>query len=113
MDLVARGKLVFQDHECYNCHQVGGKKSKKRGPVLENIGNLATEAQLKDKIFHPKVWYAKGFEKQAEGKDKMPDKFEEVMSDEELHALVAYLLTLKNPASDTPEPVFPPGYSVK
>ena len=113
MDPVERGKLVYQDHECYNCHQVGGKKSKKRGPVMENIGNLATEAQLKDKIFNPKSWYAKGFEKQAKGKDKMPDKFAEVMSEEELHALVAYLLTLKNPASETPEPVFPPGYSIK
>jgi len=113
MDPVERGKLVFQDHECYNCHQVGGKKSKKRGPVMENIGNLATEAQLKDKIFNPKSWYAKGFEKQAKGKDKMPDKFAEVMSEEELHALVAYLLTLKNPASETPQPVFPSGYSIK
>ncbi|MBI3621605.1 MAG: cytochrome c [Nitrospirae bacterium] len=113
MDPVERGKLVFQDHECYNCHQIGGKKSKKRGPILENIGNLATEAQLKDKVFHPKAWHAKGFEKQAEGKDKMPEKFAEVMSEEELHALVTFLLTLKNTAADTPQPVFPPGYSVK
>lgn len=113
MDPVERGKLVFQDYECYNCHQIGGKKSKKRGPVLENIGNLATEAQLKDKVFHPKAWHAKGFEKQAEGKDKMPDKFSDLMSDAELNALVAFLLTLKNTAADTPQPVFPPGYSIK
>jgi cytochrome c2 len=110
---VERGKLVFQDYECYNCHQIGGKKSKKRGPILENIGNLATEAQLKDKVFHPKAWHAKGFEEQAKGKDKMPDKFSELMTEEELNALVAFLLTQKNAAADTPQPVFPPGYSVK
>jgi len=113
MDPVEAGKLVFQDYECYNCHQIGGKKSKKRGPILENIGNLASEAQLRDKIFHPKAWHAKGFEKQAEGKDKMPAKFEDLMSEDELHALVVFLLTLKNPATDTPQPVFPEGYSVK
>ncbi|MEW6325715.1 MAG: c-type cytochrome [Nitrospirota bacterium] len=109
--LVERGKLVYQDHECYNCHKVGGKGGKKRGPALDNIGNLATEAQLKDKIFHPEVWMAEGYEERK--KDKMPDKYPDVMSDEELHALVSYLVTLKNPAVETPKPIFPPGYTVK
>jgi mono/diheme cytochrome c family protein len=109
--LVERGKLVYQDHECYNCHKVGGKGGKKRGPQLDNIGNLVTQAQLKDKIFNPTVWKAEGFEKRT--KDEMPDKFAEVMSEEELHALATYLLTLKNPSVDTPKPIFPPGYAVK
>jgi cytochrome c1 len=39
----------------------------------------------------------------------MPDKYPDVMSDEELEALVAYLMTLKNPAVKTPKPVFPSG----
>ena len=107
MGLVERGKLVYQDHECYNCHKVGGKGGKKRGPELDNIGNLATAEQLKKKIFDPKAWHAEGYEKRK--KDKMPDKYPDVMSDEELEALVTYLLTLKNTAVKTPKPVFPSG----
>lgn len=109
--LVERGKLVYQDHECYNCHKIGGKGGKKRGPKLDNIGNLASEAQLEDKIFHPEKWLAEGYEERT--KDKMPDKYPDVMSNEELHALVSYMMTLKNPAVDTPKPIFPPGYTVK
>jgi len=111
MDPVERGKLVFKDYECYNCHKVGGRGGKKRGPELDNIGNLATEAQLKDKIFHPNHWHAEGFENRE--KDKMPEKFADLMSDEELNAIVAYLLTLKDTQVKTPHPMFPPGYSIK
>jgi cytochrome c2 len=111
MNPVERGKLVFKDYECYNCHKVGGRGGKKRGPELDNIGNLATEAQLKDKIFHPTHWHAEGFENRE--KDKMPEKFADLMSDEELNSIVAYLLTLKNTQVKTPHPVFPPGYAIK
>ncbi|MEK6683239.1 MAG: cytochrome c [Nitrospirota bacterium] len=107
LDIVERGKLVYKDHECYNCHKIGGKGGKKRGPELDNMGNLATAEQLKKKIFEPTAWYAEGYEKRK--KDKMPDKFPDVMSEEELEALVAYLMTLKNPAVKTPKPVFPSG----
>jgi mono/diheme cytochrome c family protein len=107
MDLVERGKLVYQDHECYNCHKIGGKGGKKRGPELDNIGNLVTADQLKKKIFDPKAFMAEGYENRK--KDKMPDKFADVMSEEELEALVTYLMTLKNPAVKTPKPIFPAG----
>jgi mono/diheme cytochrome c family protein len=109
--LVERGKLVFKDHECYNCHKVGGHGGKKRGPKLDNIGNLVTKPQLKDKIFHPTHWQADGFEERK--KDKMPDKYPDVMTDDELEALTSYLVTLKDPSVDTPKPIFPPDYSVK
>jgi mono/diheme cytochrome c family protein len=104
MDPVERGKLVYQDHECYNCHKVGGKGGKKRGPELDNIGNLATAEQLKEKIFEPTAWYADGYKERK--KDKMPDKYKEVMSDEELDSLVAYLMTLRNTSVKTPKPIF-------
>jgi len=43
LSLVARGMEVYELHECYNCHKIGGKGSvKKRGPVLDNVGNLLT-----------------------------------------------------------------------
>ncbi|MGH7254642.1 MAG: c-type cytochrome, partial [Nitrospirales bacterium] len=104
-DLVVRGKLIYEDYECYNCHKIGGLGGKKRGPKLDNIGNLVTPVQLKDKIFNPEAWYAEGFEKRT--KDKMPDTYRDLMSDKELEALVSYLMTLKDPTVDTPKPVFP------
>jgi hypothetical protein len=36
----------------------------------------------------------------------MPDKYKELMTDEEVNALAAYLATLKNKSSDTPKPIF-------
>ena len=105
-DLIARGKEVYDLHECYNCHKIGGKGSvKKRGPVLDNIGNLLTKEDIKKKIFDPGYLYADGFEKEHK-KGLMPDKYKELMTDEEIDALAAYLTTLKNPSVETPKPIF-------
>lgn len=106
MSLIARGMEVYDLHECYNCHKIGGKGSvKKRGPVLDNIGNLLTIEDIKKKIFDPTYLYAEGFEKEHK-KGQMPGKYKELMTEEELEALGAYLSTLKNPAVETPRPVF-------
>ncbi len=108
-DLVARGKEVYELYECYNCHKIGGKGStKKRGPKLDNIGNLLTTAQLKKKIFEPLSIYAEGFEKEHK-KKIMPDNYPELMSEEELEALAIYLATLKDTSVETPKPIFTEG----
>ena len=105
-DIIARGMEVYDLHECYNCHKIGGKGSvKKRGPILDNIGNLLTQDDVKKKVFDPTYLYADGFEKEHK-KGLMPDKYKELMSDEEVTALAAYLATLKNPAVETPKPIF-------
>ncbi len=105
-DIIARGMEVYELHECYNCHKIGGKGSvKKRGPILDNIGNLLTQDDVKKKVFDPTYLYADGFEKEHK-KGLMPDKYKELMSDEEVTALAAYLATLKNPAVETPKPIF-------
>jgi len=105
-DIIARGMEVYDLHECYNCHKIGGKGSvKKRGPVLDNIGNLLTQEDIKKKVFDPTYLYADGFEKEHK-KGQMPDKYKELMTDEEVTALAAYLTTLKNPAVETPKPIF-------
>lgn len=104
--LIAQGMEVYELHECYNCHKIGGKGSvKKRGPELDNIGNLLTKEDIKKKIFDNTYLYAEGFEKEHK-KGVMPDKYKELMSEEELEALAAYLSTLKNPAVPTPRPIF-------
>jgi len=106
LDLIARGMEVYELHECYNCHKIGGKGGvKKRGPVLDNVGSFLTIEDIKKKIFDPTYLYAEGFEKEHK-KGMMPDKYKDLMTEEELGALAAYLSTLKNPAADTPKPVF-------
>ncbi|MCA9468687.1 MAG: cytochrome c, partial [Nitrospira sp.] len=103
-DIIAKGKEQWELQECYNCHKLFGQGGKKRGPELDNIGNLMTPEQLKEKIFDPKSWMAEGFEKQYE-KGKMPDKYKDLMFPEEIDALVAFLASLKDSSVSTPKPI--------
>jgi len=103
-DLVALGKEQWDLQECYNCHKLFGQGGKKRGPKMDNIGNLMTPEQLKEKILYPKSWKAEGFDKQFK-KGKMPDKYKDLMFDDEVDALVAFLATLKDTSVDTPKPI--------
>lgn len=106
MTLVEQGREVYDLYECYNCHKIGGKGSvKKRGPTLDNIGNLLTISDIKKKIIDPTYLYAEGFEEEHK-KGQMPDKYRDLMFEDELNALGAYLSTLKNPEVETPRPVF-------
>ncbi len=103
-DLVALGKEQWELQECYNCHKLFGQGGKKRGPIMDNIGNLMTPEQLKEKILYPKKWKAEGFDKQYK-KGKMPDKYRDLMFDEEIDALVAFLASLKDASVETPKPI--------
>lgn len=104
-DLVALGIEQYDLQECYNCHKVGGKGSvKKRGPILDNIGGLMTPEEIKQKLIDPRSWMAEGFEKEYE-KKVMPDKYKELMTDQEIDSLVAYLASLKDASVQTPKPI--------
>jgi len=103
-DLVALGKEQWELQECYNCHKLYGQGGKKRGPEMDNIGNLLKPEEMKQKILDPQSWMAEGFEKEYE-KKKMPDKYKELMEEKDIDALVAFLATLKNPAVNTPKPI--------
>ena len=104
-DLVALGKEQYELQECYNCHKIGGKGSvKKRGPILDNIGSLMKPEEMNEKIRNPRAWMADGFEKEY-NKKLMPDKYKELMSDQEINALVAYLSSLKDASVQTPKPI--------
>lgn len=103
-DIIALGKEQWELQECYNCHKLFGLGGKKRGPILDNIGNLMTPEQLREKILYPKSWMAEGFDKQYK-KGKMPDKYKDLMFDEEIDALVAFLATLKDASVKTPKPI--------
>ncbi len=104
-DLIALGKEQYDLQECYNCHKVGGKGSvKKRGPILDNIGNLMKPEEMKEKLLKPRSWMADGFEKEY-NKKLMPGKYKELMSEQEIDALVAYLSSLKDASVQTPKPI--------
>ena len=53
---------------------------------------------------NPRAWMAEGFEKEY-NKKLMPDKYKELMSDQEIEELVAYLATLKDTSVQTPKPI--------
>ncbi len=103
-DLVALGKEQWNLQECYNCHKLFGEGGKKRGPELDNIANLMTPDEIRQKVLDPQSWMADGFEKEYE-KKKMPDKYKELMEEKDITALVAFLSTLKNPSVNTPKPI--------
>ena len=103
-NIIALGKEQWELQECYNCHKLFGEGGKKRGPILDNIGNLMTPEQLREKIIDPKSWMAEGFDKQYK-KGKMPDKYKDLMFDEEIDALVAFLASLKDTSVNTPKPI--------
>ena len=104
-DLIGLGKEQYDLQECYNCHKIGGKGSvKKRGPTMDNIGSLMKPEEMKEKITNPRSWMAEGFEKEY-NKKQMPDKYKELMTDQEIDALVAYLATLKDASVQTPKPI--------
>jgi len=106
LTVVEQGAEVYDLYECYNCHTIGGKGSvKKRGPTLDNIGSLLTVGDIRKKILDPTYLYASGFEKEHK-KGRMPDKYKDLMTDEEVMSLATYLSTLKDPTADTPRPVF-------
>ncbi len=106
LTVVEQGAEVYDLYECYNCHKIGGKGSmKKRGPILDNIGSLLTINDIRKKILDPTYLYAKGFEKEHK-KGRMPDKYKDLMTEDEVLSLATYLSTLKNPAAETPRPVF-------
>src|SRR5690348_9007469 len=103
-DLLKIGEDQWQLQECYNCHKLRGEGGKKRGPELDNIGNLLTVDDIKQKILDPKSWMAEGFEKEYE-KGKMPDKYKDLMEENDVVALASWLVTFKNPAVNTPKPI--------
>ncbi len=106
-ELIARGKQAYNDWECYNCHKIGGKGGvKRRGPELDNIGNLLSPEAIRAEILNPSSSLAEGFEEEY-NKVTMPDDYGKRMSEGEINALVAYLSTLKDTSVKTPKALFP------
>jgi cytochrome c553 len=103
-DILKLGEDQWQLQECYNCHKLRGEGGKKRGPELDNIGSYLTVDDIKEKILNPRSWMAEGFEKEYE-KRKMPDKYKDLMEEQDVVALATWLVTFKNTSVNTPKPI--------
>ncbi|MBX3049663.1 MAG: c-type cytochrome [Anaerolineales bacterium] len=93
-----RGQVVFAAQGCTACHAISGLSTGNVGPVLDGLasraGNtvagLSAEEYIHQSIVDPNAYIVPGF---AEG--IMPQNFAELMSEDQLNDLVAFLLTLE------------------
>ncbi|MFN3422067.1 MAG: c-type cytochrome [Armatimonadota bacterium] len=77
-----RGKAVYDETGCATCHMVAGIGGR-TGPSLDGIGKKYDAEKLKEILLNPKILNPNTVMPPFEG------------SDEDLDALVAYLLSLK------------------
>ncbi|GMV52129.1 c-type cytochrome [Nitrospirales bacterium NOB] len=103
-DIAKLGEEQWQLQECYNCHKLNGEGGKKRGPELDNIGNLMSVEEIARKILDPKSYKAEGFDQEYE-KGKMPDKYKDLMEPSDVQALATWLGGYKNTSVNTPKPI--------
>ncbi len=63
--LVERGKIAYQDWECYNCHKIGGEGGvKRRGPELDSVGLIMSPEALLAELLDPRSSLSVGFEEE-------------------------------------------------
>jgi mono/diheme cytochrome c family protein len=97
-DPVARGRQVFLDRGCGGCHTVEGLTAGTVGPPLTDIATVAetrvpgqsAEEYIHQSIVDPSAHVVEGFPDNV-----MPKNFEELMSQEQLDDLVAFMLSLE------------------
>ena len=89
---IEKGKKVFAtaSPRCTVCHSIGGVGNAKGS--LDGVGNTLSADEIKAWHRTPKEMAAKA---KAERKPGMPAYPKEKLSDEDLDALAAYLLSLK------------------
>ena len=106
-EVIAAGREVFENNKCFNCHKVFWEGNSDRGPNLgsKQIG-LYSEEYIRNQIIDPRADQAPGFE-DKKSKKAMPTYYEEDLSEDEIHALVSYLKTLRDPTHMPVEGKFP------
>jgi len=107
VDAVERGRQVFSGHAlaaCTKCHSLRGVtpagQINAAGPDLSLIGLVQDEATLRQSILEPSASIAKGFEffddkGDALSMSLMPANFSDLLSEQELQDLVAFLAKQK------------------
>lgn len=93
-----RGQVVFSQAGCTACHTISGISQGNIGPVLDGLASragttvegLTAEEYIHQSIVDPSAHVVEGF---ADG--VMPQNFAEVLSEDQIADLVAFLLTLE------------------
>ena len=86
-DPIAYGRSLFQQYGCVGCHTLTDANSNAIvGPELNGIGSRRGEDYIRESIMDPRAVIVEGFI------DTMPKNFSEMISPEEIDALVKYLL---------------------
>lgn len=93
-----RGQAVFLQAGCTACHTISGISSGNVGPVLDGLASLAgsrvsgltAQEYVRQSIEDPSAFVVEGF---TDG--IMPPNFAEVLSEDQINDLVAFLLTLQ------------------
>jgi cbb3-type cytochrome c oxidase subunit III len=96
-DPVARGQAVFNSNGCGGCHAIQGLSAGTVGPELTQIGTVAetrvegmsAEEYLHESIVNPSAHIVEGYN------DLMPKNFGDILSEEQLADLIAFLSSLK------------------
>ncbi|MEX1248717.1 MAG: c-type cytochrome [Anaerolineales bacterium] len=93
-----RGQVVFATAGCAACHTISGISSGNIGPGLDGLATraadsvtgLTAEEYIHQSIVDPSAYVVEGF---ADG--LMPQNFAEILTEEQIADLVAFLLTLQ------------------
>jgi len=94
--LVSSGKKLWDSKECAKCHTIAGKGERQsKYSALDDVGARASEADIRHWMKDPKAMEAK---LDHTPKTKMSSKIAQMkLTDADVDALTAYLLTLKTP----------------
>src|ERR1044071_8466345 len=94
---VADGKKLWDAKECAKCHTIAGKGERQsKYSALDDVGAKVKEADIRAWLKDPKAMEAK---LDHTPKTKMSSKIAQMkLTDADIDALTAYLLTLKTPA---------------
>jgi len=95
-DPVARGRQVYRALNCGSCHEPN-LFGQRIGPPLDHVGSVAAtrrpgmsaEDYLRESIIDPGTYVVPGYT------DSMPRGLERSLSQEDLDALIAYLVSLR------------------
>jgi sulfur oxidation c-type cytochrome SoxX len=93
-----RGQVVFSTAGCTACHAISGISSGTVGPVLDGlatragstVSGLTAEEYIHQSIIDPSAYVVPGF---TDG--VMPQNFGEILTEEQINDLVAFLLSLQ------------------
>lgn len=97
-DPVARGRQVFLERGCGGCHTIEGLTAGTVGPDLTHIATIAqtivpgqsAEEYIHESIVDPSAYVVEGFPDNV-----MPKNFAELISQEQMDDLIAFLLSLE------------------